>query len=100
MAQKPLFDDDQLTLFCTKHCIRRMALFGSVLKGTASADSDVDLLVDFAADGIPSLFGVVAMEQELSQMLGGRTVDLRTPQDLSRHFREQVVQSAHVLYAS
>ena len=81
------------------HHIRRMALFGSVLKGTSGPDSDVDLLVDFASDGIPSLFGVVAMEQELSKMLDGRVVDLRTPEDLSRHFRAQVVQSAEVLYA-
>lgn len=99
MTQPLALDHNALARFCQRHRIRRLALFGSTLKGTAGPDSDVDLLVDFSADGIPSLFGIVAMEQELSRMLGGRTVDLRTPEDLSRHFREQVVQSAKLLYA-
>lgn len=100
MQRKRRLDHTDLAQFCKKHHIRRMALSGITLNGTAGPASDVDLLVDFASDGIPSLFGVVAMEQALSQMLGGRTVDLRTLQDLSLRFREQLVQSAQVLHAS
>ncbi len=92
-------DDSILARFCEDHRIRRLALFGSQLKGTARTDSDVDLLVEFEPDGVPGLFGIAAMEQELAGLLGGRKVDLRTPQDLSRHFRDEVVRAAEVQYA-
>jgi len=66
---------------------------------TAGPDSDVDLLVDFEPDGVPGLLGMGALEEELSNLLGGRKVDLRTARDLSRHFREEVVRTAQVQYA-
>jgi len=59
----------------------------------------VDLLVDFEPDGVPGLLGMGALEEELSNLLGGRKVDLRTARDLSRHFREEVVRTAQVQYA-
>ena len=92
---------DQATIarFCRQHRIRRLALFESQMKGTAGPDSDIDLLVELDPDGVPGLFGIAAMEQELSALLGGRKVDLRTAQDLSRHFREEVVRTAEVQYA-
>ena len=92
-------DDAALARFCEQHRIRRLALFGSQLKGTAGPDSDVDLLVEFEPDGVPGLLGIAAMELELSGLLGGRKVDLRTPQDLSRYFRDEVVRTAEVQYA-
>ena len=92
-------DDSIIARFCVQHRIRRLALFGSQMKGTAGPDSDIDLLVEFEPDGVPGLFGIAAMEQELSALLGGRKVDLRTAQDLSRHFREEVVRTAEVQYA-
>lgn len=72
------------------------ALFGSVLKGTARPDSDVDLLVEFVPDAKPSLFTLVEIEQELSELLGGRRVDLRTAQELSRYFRDDVLLEAEL----
>ena len=75
-------------------------MFGSVLKGTARPDSDVDLLVEFEPDAIPGLLGLAAIEMELSDLLGGRRVDLRTAQELSRHFRDEVVRTARVQYAA
>ena len=87
-----------LTRFCEEHHIRRLALFGSRLKGTARPDSDIDLLVQFEPDHIPGLLAVASMELELSEMLG-RKVDLRTAGDLSRHFRDEVVRTAEVQYA-
>ena len=92
-------DDATLTLFCQRYRICRLSLFGSQMKGTAGPDSDIDLLVEFNPDGVPGLFGITSMEQELSALLGGRKVDLRTSQDLSRHFREEVVRTAEVQYA-
>jgi predicted nucleotidyltransferase len=74
-------------------------LFGSQLKGTASPDSDVDLLVEFEPDHVPTLFGMVAMETELSGLLH-RKVDLRTAEDLSRYFRDEVIRTAQVQYAA
>ena len=92
-------DEQALKLFCESHRIRSLALFGSQAKGTARADSDVDLLVDFEPDGVPGLMGMAALEDELSALVGGRKVDLRTPRDLSRHFRDEVVRTAQVQYA-
>ena len=99
MKRLPIADED-LRLFCERHGIRRLLLFGSTLKGTAREDSDVDVLVEFEAGKKPGLLGLAAMEQELSALLAGRPVDLRTPEDLSRHFREDVLREAEVQYAA
>ena len=71
-------DEETLARFCEAHHIRRLSLFGSQLKGTARPDSDVDLLVEFDPDHVPGLLSVAEMELTLSEMLGGRRVDLRT----------------------
>ena len=92
-------DQELLRRFCRVHHIRRLALFGSQLKGTAQSTSDVDLLVEFETDRVPGLIGISAMELELSELLGGKKVDLRTPRDLSRYFRDEVIHTAEVLYA-
>ena len=92
-------DDQQLAQFCRAHHIRKLALYGSVLKGTARPDSDIDLLVEFDPAHIPGLLGIASMEIELGDMLG-RKVDLRTPKDLSRHFRDEVIRTAEVQYAA
>jgi hypothetical protein len=99
MKRLPIPDED-LRLFCERHGIRRLSLFGSTLKGTAREESDVDVLVEFEAGRKPGLLGLAAMEQELSALLAGRPVDLRTPEDLSRHFREDVLREAEVQYAA
>lgn len=91
---------DRLAALCAKHRIRTLSLFGSVLKGTARPDSDVDLLVDFLPDARPSLLDMAQIEIELSALLDGRKVDLRTAAELSRYFRDQVVHSAEPLYES
>lgn len=92
-------NDPTLADFCRRHGIRKLSLFGSVLKGTDGPDSDVDLLVEFEPDAIPGLLEIVEMEDELSGLVG-RRVDLRTPRDLSRYFRDEVVRSAEALYES
>jgi hypothetical protein len=69
------------------------------LKGTARADSDLDLLVEFEPQHIPGLIAIAGMEIELSEMLGGKQVDLRTAGDLSHYFRDDVLRMAEVQYA-
>jgi predicted nucleotidyltransferase len=92
-------DEATLAQFCEAHHIHRLSLFGSRLKGTPRADSDIDLLVEFDPANIPSLFDIAGMEIELTEMLG-RKVDLRTAGDLSRYFRDEVVRTAEVQYAT
>jgi predicted nucleotidyltransferase len=97
---RPSFDRDALALLCRRYRIRRLALFGSVLKGNGRSDSDVDLLVEFEPGAAPGFIGLAGIEADLSALLGGRRVDLRTAQDLSPHFREEVVRIAEVQYAA
>jgi uncharacterized protein len=91
-------DNEALRALCQRHHIRRLSLFGSVLNGTSTRESDVDLLVEFQPDAKPSLLTMAEIELELSPLLGGRKVDLRTAQDLSRYFRDEVVRTAQVQY--
>ncbi len=98
MAQIPV-DKAKITAFCRKHHIRRLALFGSVLRADFRPDSDVDVLVEFEPGSAPGLFGIARMERELTALLGGRKVDLRTPEDLSRYFRQNVLAEAEMQYA-
>lgn len=93
-------DRAALAALCRRHHIRRLSLFGSVLKGTAGVDSDVDLLVEFEPGHVPGMLAIAGIEAELSELLGGRCVDLRTAQDLSRHFRTDVVRTAEDQYAA
>jgi len=99
MAAQLSFDHQQLEAFCHGHFVRRLSLFGSVLRSDFHADSDVDVLVEFDPDHVPGLFGIARMERELSAIFGGHKVDLRTPQDLSRYFRRRVMEEAEVQYA-
>jgi predicted nucleotidyltransferase len=87
-----------LAEFCLRHHIRRLSVFGSVLKGTARSDSDIDLLVEFEPGAKPGLLTMAEIELELSPLLGGRKVDLRTAQDLSWYFRDEVVRTAETQY--
>jgi predicted nucleotidyltransferase len=100
MADRVFPDDTALTELCRRHRNRRLSLFGSRLKRTARPDSDTDLLVEFEPEAEPTLLTMVAIERELSALLGGRPVDLRTAQDLSRYFRDDVVSTAEVQYAA
>jgi predicted nucleotidyltransferase len=90
---------DALERFCGKHGIRRLSLFGSVLKGTARPDSDVDLLVEFEPGRKPGLLQLADMEDELSDQLGGLRADLRTAEDLSSYFRDEILRTAEAQYA-
>jgi uncharacterized protein len=90
-------DRARIAAFCQQHHIRRLALFGSVLRPDFREESDVDVLVEFEPGYTPGL-AFFAMEEELSQILGKR-VDLNTPGFLSPDFRTQVLSGAETLYA-
>ena len=97
-ARLPI-EPESLARFCERHHIRRLPLFGSTLAGAARPDSDIDLLVEFEPGAAPGFIALAEMEAELSELLGGRIVDLRTPADLSRYFRDDVLRTAAVQHA-
>jgi uncharacterized protein len=80
---------ERIAQFCRRHHIRRLALYGSVLRDDFTPESDVDVLVEFEPGKTPG-FAIVRMQDELSAMLG-RRVDLRTPNELSKYFRDEVL---------
>jgi uncharacterized protein len=95
-----LFPDfDAQASVCRRHRIRQLSLFGSALKGVARPDSDVDLLVEFEPHAKPGLIGMAKIEIELSSLLNGRKADLRTAEDLSRYFRDEVLRTDMTQYA-
>jgi len=99
--EKPLFSDvARLEAVCRNWRIKRLSLFGSRLKGQARPDSDIDLLVEFEPDGEPGLIGLSELELELSELVDGAKVDLRTAEDLSKYFRDDVVRTAALQYAA
>lgn len=97
-SQRPDIPKDLIREFCRRHHIRKLSIFGSYLREDFGPDSDIDFLVEFEPEHIPGLIGFAGMEIELSEILG-RKVDLRTAQDLSRYFRDEVVEQAEVQFA-
>ncbi|MBI5179218.1 MAG: nucleotidyltransferase family protein [Nitrospinae bacterium] len=89
---------EKLAVFCKKWHVRKLSLFGSVLRDDFRPESDVDMLVVFEEGHVPGLITLSGMELELGDLLG-RKVDLRTPEDLSGYFREEVVRTAEEQYA-
>jgi len=88
---------DEIEDFCRKHHIRKLSLFGSVLRNDFKSGSDVDILVEFESGYVPGFITIAGMEIELSQILGQK-VDLRTAAELSRYFRQKVLDTAEELY--
>ena len=98
MSVRIAIDREKIAEFCRRHHIRRLSLFGSVLRDDFGPDSDVDVLVEFEAGHVPGL-AFFGMEAELSQILG-RKVDLSTLQFLSRYFRDEVLNEAQEQYVA
>jgi len=87
----------KIDTFCKKYHITYLALFGSVLTSSFTKKSDVDILVKFEKKHIPHLFNMIKMESELSDIIG-HPVDLKTPNDLSPYFRDDVLTKAKTIY--
>ena len=88
---------EKIARFCQKNHIVTMSLFGSVLTDQFTPKSDVDFLVEFQTEHIPTFFDVVNMEEELSNIIG-RPADLKTAKGLSRYFRNEVLAQAQIIY--
>lgn len=96
MSARIPMDRQKTADFCRRHHIRRLALFGSVLRDDFRPESDVDVLVEFESGHVPG-WEFFEMEEELSKIVG-RKVDLNTPGFLSRYFRDRVLLEAEVQY--
>jgi predicted nucleotidyltransferase len=88
---------ERLAEYCRRHHIKKLSLFGSVLRPDFQPDSDIDVLVEFEPGYVPG-FAIIDMEGELSRLVG-RKVDLRTAGDLSRYFRDRVVRESRLEYS-
>jgi uncharacterized protein len=89
--------EETLYAFCRRHHIRRLSLFGSVLRSDFTPESDIDMLVEFEPDHIPGLIRLGTMQIELGELLG-REVDLLTPKSLHPSIRGRVLEQARVIY--
>jgi hypothetical protein len=89
----------ELAEFCQKNHIKKLSVFGSLVRGELGPDSDIDLLVEFEQGHTPGLFSIIRMEMELGEVFG-KKVDLRTPDDLSQYFRDEVMRNAQLQYQS
>jgi predicted nucleotidyltransferase len=89
----------EIAAFCRRYHIRKLALFGSVLRNDFGADSDIDVLVEFEPNHVPGLIRLAGMELELSELLGGHKVDMNILRCLSPYSRNKVLAEAEVLYA-
>ncbi len=90
---------EKLKTFCKRNHIIKLSLFGSALRDELKPKSDIDILVEFDKKHIPGFMDLAGMEIELAEMIG-RKVDLRTPDELSRYFRDEVLSKAKVEYAA
>lgn len=88
----------RLKSFCREHGIKWLAIYGSALRDDFGPESDVDVLVEFEPDRVPGFLGLAGMQLELQELFSGRTIDLRTPEDLSPYFRQDVLEAAEIQY--
>ncbi len=91
-------EKEKIKKFCRKYHIRKLSFFGSILRDDFIQDSDVDVLIEFHPYQKIGYLRVAHMENELSSVIG-RKVDLRTPEELSKYFRNEVIANAEVQYA-
>jgi len=98
MSARIAIDQEKIAEFCRRHHIRRLALFGSVLREDFTPESDVDVLVEFEPGHVPGL-AFFGMERELAELLG-RKVDLNTAGWLGPQIRDRVLEEAEVQYAA
>jgi len=97
-AVRPTVSKDDIAAFCRRHHIRKLSLFGSVLRDNFRPDSDIDVLVEFEP-GHAVGWDILDMEEELSQLFGGHKVDMGQEKYLNRWLRGRILASAEVQYA-
>ncbi len=92
------YDEKELKRLCREHHVRRLDFFGSQAKGTANAESDVDLLVEYEPGHVPSLLGFLRLEEELKALFGSYSVDLVSRGGLSLYLRDEILRTRSPLY--
>lgn len=92
------FDRSKLQQFCVENGIKKLSLFGSVLRDDFGPESDIDMLVEFLPGEVVGFIRLARTERELSSFFSNRKVDLRTPEDISDYFRERVIAESEELY--
>lgn len=101
MAPRIAVDREERTAaLCRKHRIRRLALFGSILRDDFGPESDVDILVEFEPGHVPGFFGLYRIEREIAALFEGRRIDLLTYRSLNPHLRDRILAEAEVQYAA
>lgn len=98
MTTRIALDPVAIASFCRRYHIARLALFGSVLREDFGPQSDVDVLVDFESDHVPGFIALHRIESELSELLGGRKVDVVTRKSLNYRIRDRIISSSEVVY--
>ncbi len=98
MSRIPI-DRDRIAAFCKQNRIRKLALFGSVLRSDFGADSDIDVPVEFEPGHGPGFLRLFEIEEDLSKLFGGRKIDMVTEKFLNRRIRDKVLAQAEVQYA-
>src|SRR3989338_7011340 len=98
MNQKIKLSKEKIIEFCKENYIIKLSLFGSILRDDFNENSDIDILVEFDKNHVPGFIKLAKMTSKLSKLIGGKKVDIRTPNELSPYFRERVLQSAEVQY--
>lgn len=98
MTKNITLSKEKIEEFCRRNLIRKLALFGSVLRDDFCPESDIDVLVEFEPGARVGFFELYDLEQELSGVFGGRKVDINTPKCLSKYFRNEVLTTAEVQY--
>lgn len=98
-VERPEIPKEIIEDFCKQHHIRKLSIFGSYLRDDFGPESDIDFVVEFEEGHTPGYLELAGMELELTDLLGGCKVDLRTPKELSRYFRDEVMAKAEVQYA-
>src|SRR4030042_3485335 len=98
MAMNSFVPKDKIEDFCRRNRIVKLSFFGSVLRDDFTPGSDVDVLVEFEPTARIGFFELYDIEQELSSLLGGRKIDMNTPQGLRKYFRDKVMTTAEVQY--
>ena len=93
------FDEQAVRGLAQKYRAKTLSVFGSVLTDRFREDSDIDMMVEFLPEASPTFIELMQLQAELSDLLG-RKVDLRTPNELSQHFRDEVIKHAVVQYAA
>ena len=95
---KKIVDMEKIKNFCINNHISRLSLFGSILTEKFNDSSDIDVLIEFELDHIPGFFGLMKLQFNLSKIFNNRKIDIRTKNDLSRYFRQEVLNQAIEIY--